>query len=162
MINAKHKRIIFCFGEGGHAAEAFSLYSALRPYLSGVEIMTVGDFHEKPTWSDWHVYYPPLRDKALGFTAAGFLKAAKAIWAIFGLISNPSTRGIVSTGPGFCVVICAIGRLFCKHTIHIETYCRINSQSLTGKIIYYVCNRFYVQNKEQLNFYKNAQYCGLL
>lgn len=156
------KRILFCFGEGGHAAEATSLYLAMQPYLSSVEIMTVGDFHDKPAWSDAHLYYPALRDKTLGYTIAGFLNAAKAIWSVVAWISKPSTRGIISTGPGFCVVLCVLGRLFLKNTVHIETYCRFDTQSLTGKINYLICNRFYIQNKEQSKFYKNARYSGLL
>lgn len=134
----------------------------MQPFIVGSEIMTVGDFHEKPSWSDLHIYYPPLRDKVLGYTASGLLKAAKAILYISKVISSSSTQGIISTGPGFCVVLCLIGRLFFKKTVHIETYCRFDTQSLTGKLNYLICNRFYIQNKEQFKFYKNAKYCGLL
>jgi beta-1,4-N-acetylglucosaminyltransferase len=161
QIKAK-KRIIFCFGEGGHTAQANRLFAQLKPFLEDAEIFTIGDFHEKPLWSDSHYYYPPLRDKIKGFTLSAFLNAAKSLKSMLGLISASTTNGVISTGPGFCVLICAIARLFRKNTVHIETWSRFETQSLTGKLSYLVCKRFYVQNKEQLNFYKKAIYCGLL
>ncbi|OAI13768.1 hypothetical protein A1359_11680 [Methylomonas lenta] len=162
LLNTQKKRLLFCFGEGGHASQASRLFIAMKPNLKDIEIVTIGDFHEKPFWSDVHFYYPPLRDKAQGYTLSGLLKAAGEIWSISRVICSASTQGIISTGPGFCTAICLIGRLCFKKTIHIETWSRFDTQSLTGKINYLICNKFYIQNKEQLKFYKNAKYCGLL
>jgi beta-1,4-N-acetylglucosaminyltransferase len=161
QVRAK-KRVIFCFGEGGHTAQATRLFAQLKPFLKDAEIFTIGDFYEKPVWSDSHFYYPPLRDKVHGFTLSALFNASKSLKAMICLIGASATSGVISTGPGFCVVICAIARLFRKSTIHIETWSRFETQSLTGKLSYLVCKRFYVQNKEQLKFYKNAIYCGLL
>lgn len=158
----KPLKVIFCFGEGGHATQASRLFSHMQPFLDGAEIETIGDFHEKPLWSSRHYYFPPLRDKVKGYTLSAIIKAFKVLKIIFKAISDESTLGVVSTGPGFCVVVCAIARLFRKRTVHIETWSRFETQSLTGKLSYLVCKRFYVQNKEQLSFYKKAIYCGLL
>ncbi len=159
---AELKRVIFCFGEGGHTAQASRLYMAMKPYLVNIDIVTVGDFYERPTWSNQHLYYPPLRDKEDGYTVKAFINAIKNLKEMFVLISSASILGVVSTGPGFCVVICAIARLFTKRAIHLETWSRFDTQSLTGKLNYWICNKFYVQNREQLRFYKSAIYCGLL
>ncbi len=158
----RRKRLVFCFGEGGHATQAVRLFESMKPSLEGIEILTVGDFHERPVWSDQHFYFPPLRDKVVGYTLLGFVNALKTLKTMIGLIGHPSTTGVISTGPGFCVLVCAIARLFGKRSVHIETWSRFQTQSLTGKLNCLVCNKFYVQNKEQIQFYKKAIYCGLL
>lgn len=161
-ISCEGRRLVFCFGEGGHASQAARLFQRMKPYLKDVEVWTVGDFYEKPVWSDRHIYYPPVRDKVYGFTWQGTINALKRLLQTMIVVGASSTSGVISTGPGFCVVVCAIARLFHKPSVHIETWSRFGTQSMTGKFNYWVCNRFYVQNKEQMRFYKAARYCGLL
>jgi len=156
------KRIIFCFGEGGHATQATRLYAAMQPDLKESDVLTIGDFLERPSWSQQHFYYPPLRDKVDGYTLKGLFNAVIKLKRVIALISKRSTHGVISTGPGFCVIICLIARLLGKRTVHIETWSRFETQSLTGKLNYLICDKFYVQNREQLRFYRSAIYCGLL
>jgi hypothetical protein len=69
---------------------------------------------------------------------------------------------IVSTGPGIAIIPAIIFRLFKKLVIHVETWSRFYSKSLTGMIMYPVSDIFIIQNIELQCFYKRAIYAGRL
>ena len=52
----------------------------------------------------------------------------------------------------------ALGKIFGKKIIYIETFANINKKTLTGKIIYPVADLFIVQWKKMLEFYPKAVY----
>jgi len=68
---------------------------------------------------------------------------------------------IITTGAGFAVPFCYIGKLFGKKIIYVESICRINSKSLAGRLIYPIADHFLVQWRRSLKFWgKKAQYHG--
>lgn len=68
---------------------------------------------------------------------------------------------IVSTGAGMSIPICWLGKLFGKKIVFIESFCRIEKPSLTGKIIYPIADLFLVQWTEQLeNYGDRVEYHG--
>jgi UDP-N-acetylglucosamine:LPS N-acetylglucosamine transferase len=70
--------------------------------------------------------------------------------------------GVISTGPGLSVVPMLVLRLLGVKIIFVETYCRFNTRSMTGRLMSKIAHRFLVQNKDQLVLYPNAEYCGRL
>lgn len=69
---------------------------------------------------------------------------------------------IVSTGAGVAVPFFYIGKLLGARLIYIETYVRINSLTLTGKIVYPLIDAFILQWKEQKKFYPKGIILGEL
>lgn len=67
---------------------------------------------------------------------------------------------IITTGAHTSVPMCLIGKLFHKKIIFIETFANINTQSLTGRIIYKFADLFIVQWEEMLKLYPKAVYWG--
>ncbi len=67
---------------------------------------------------------------------------------------------ILSTGAGVAIPICFIGKLFGSKIIFVESYCRINEPSFSGKIIYRIADLFVVQWPEMLKHYPKAKYFG--
>ncbi|MDO8428074.1 MAG: PssD/Cps14F family polysaccharide biosynthesis glycosyltransferase [Candidatus Diapherotrites archaeon] len=67
---------------------------------------------------------------------------------------------IISTGADVAVPICWIAKLFGKKLIFIESFCRINEPSESGKILYTKADLFLVQWKENLKFFPKAKYYG--
>ena len=60
---------------------------------------------------------------------------------------------IISTGASIAVPVSIIGKFFFKSKIiYIETFARINKPSLTGRIMYFIADKFYFHWKE-LNKY---------
>ena len=69
---------------------------------------------------------------------------------------------IISTGVLSTIPMLFIGHFFKKKVIYIESFAKINSPTMTGKLIYKkkIANQFYVQWKSILEFYPDAIYKG--
>lgn len=69
---------------------------------------------------------------------------------------------IISTGVLAAIPMLVIGHIFKKKVIYIESFAKINSPTMTGKLIYKknIADRFYVQWEPMLKYYPNAIYKG--
>lgn len=69
---------------------------------------------------------------------------------------------IISTGVLASIPMIYIGHLFKKKVIYIESFAKISSPTMTGKLVYKknLANQFYVQWEKMLDFYPNAIYKG--
>ncbi|KAI8616117.1 oligosaccharide biosynthesis protein Alg14-like protein [Chytriomyces sp. MP71] len=73
---------------------------------------------------------------------------------------------ILCNGPGTCVPLCIVALLLrCfKRTkiIYVESFTRVKSLSLSGKILYWFSDRFIVQWEDLRKEYPKAEYLGKL
>lgn len=67
---------------------------------------------------------------------------------------------IISSGAAVAVPFFYLGRLMKKKLIYIEVYDRIDSPTLTGRLVYPVTDCFIVQWEEQKAVYKKAVNLG--
>lgn len=67
---------------------------------------------------------------------------------------------VITTGAGVAFPICFIARVFGKKVVYIESFCRIDKPSLSGKFFYHFSNLFLVQWPQQKKFFKKAKYFG--
>ena len=73
---------------------------------------------------------------------------------------------ILCNGPGTCVPICYCAfmmRLLGIYTpkiVYVESFCRVKSLSLSGKLIYPIADKFIVQWPELTRLYDKAVYIG--
>lgn len=69
---------------------------------------------------------------------------------------------IISTGVLAAIPMMFIGHYFKKKVIYIESFAKINSPTMTGKLIYkkHIADQFYVQWETMKEFYPNAIYKG--
>ncbi len=67
---------------------------------------------------------------------------------------------IISTGAHTCVPFYYWAKLHGVKTIYIESYAKVNSPSLTYKLIKPFVDVTVVQHEQMLNVYKNAKYLG--
>lgn len=75
---------------------------------------------------------------------------------------------ILCNGPGTCVPICLVS-VFSKamwlhqsKLVFVESFCRVKSLSMTGKLLYFLADRFLVQWPELDIMYRRAEYIGSL
>ena len=68
----------------------------------------------------------------------------------------------VGCGPGVLAMIpCSLlMKALGKKLIYIESFAKVTSQTLSGRLLYKYADQFYVQWKEMLEFYPNAIYKG--
>jgi beta-1,4-N-acetylglucosaminyltransferase len=69
---------------------------------------------------------------------------------------------LVSTGAAVAVPFFYVGRLFGARTIFIEVFDRVDSATLTGRLLHPIATDFLVQWPEQLRFYPKARLLGPL
>lgn len=67
---------------------------------------------------------------------------------------------VISTGALATIPMCILAKIFRKKIIFIESFAKISSPTLTGKLIYKFADEFYVQWEEMLNIYPKAIYKG--
>jgi len=127
----------------------------------------------KDWWKKYERFWVTFRKE----DALSMLKEEKKYWAYY-----PTTRNlwnlirntilawrilrkekpdiIVSTGAGVAVPFFWLGKLFGAKTIFIEVYDRIDSPTLTGKLVYPVTDRFLLQWESQKKFYPKGIVIG--
>ena len=67
---------------------------------------------------------------------------------------------IFSTGAGLAVPFFVLGRLFGIRTVYLEVYDRIDSRTLTGRLVRPFCTEFLVQWPEQQAVYGGGTVVG--
>ncbi|MDE6929271.1 MAG: polysaccharide biosynthesis protein [Lachnospiraceae bacterium] len=67
---------------------------------------------------------------------------------------------VVCTGVLATVPLCLLCKLFGKKLIFIESYAKVKTPTLTGRLLYPFADQFYIQWRELLKFYPKAVYVG--
>ena len=67
---------------------------------------------------------------------------------------------IISTGALATIPMCIVAKLFRKKIVFIESFAKVNSPTLTGKLLYKFADKFFVQWESMNEFYPNAIYKG--
>jgi len=69
---------------------------------------------------------------------------------------------VISDGAGVAVPFFAIARLLGARTVYVEVYDRIDSRTLTGRLVYPLTDLFCVQWEEQRRLYPRSHLIGAL
>lgn len=152
------KKVIFAASSGGHLTEILKLQELFPEYnyllcteKTDVTKELEGKYNIK------YIKYGPCKNKI------------KYVWTIIqNLVSTirivrkfkPDT--IVSTGAQIGGFFCYIGKFFGAKVIYIETMAKIKELSGTGKNVYKIADKFYVQWKGLAEKYDKAEYIGRL
>lgn len=147
--------------EGGHLDEMLDLLGAFEKhsvfFVTTKALTTIGISKQFVVYYTRHQY----QTKTIGaIYLREFLLFLKICVHSFLIIMIERPNLIVSTGGGSTIPLCYIGKLlFCK-VIYIESLARVNTPSITGRLIHPIANLFLVQWPTLLRFYKRAQYWG--
>lgn len=80
---------------------------------------------------------------------------------ILGILLREKPSIVISTGSEIAIPSIILAKLLGIKTIFIESVCRVNSKSGTGKIVYWFSDVFLVQWPQLCNVYgRRAQYHG--
>lgn len=153
--NKKHK-ICFAASSGGHLEEISRLREIEKKYDNFL-VTEKGGFSEL-NFGEKTIYVQQINRKEILFIF-------KFIWLMFvslGILLREKPDIIISTGALATVPICIIGKILRKKIIYIESFARVDTPSLTGKIMYKfkLYDIFLVQWEEMKQFYPNAQVGG--
>jgi UDP-N-acetylglucosamine:LPS N-acetylglucosamine transferase len=84
------------------------------------------------------------------------------IYEAFKTLISERPKLILSTGASPAVIFCIVGKFFRIPTIYVESFSRVNSLSLTGKIMLYIADEFVVQWPNLQKVHPRTQYLGNL
>ncbi|MBM7834077.1 PssD/Cps14F family polysaccharide biosynthesis glycosyltransferase [Clostridium sardiniense] len=152
------KKVIFISSTGGHLSELMQLKSIFKNY----------DYHIITEKNDTTLKFKEEYGNKINYLVYGarnymlsymFKFPYNIIKSLF-LYMKIRPDVIVTTGAHTAVPMCYIAKLFKKKIIFIETFARVNSQSMSGRMINKIADVFLVQHEEMLDVYENAIYKG--
>ncbi|MFA5125907.1 MAG: PssD/Cps14F family polysaccharide biosynthesis glycosyltransferase [archaeon] len=150
-MSKKGKKICIAASAGGHLAEALQLKSAWKNkqcfYISDNRVNAISLAKKEKVY-----FVKPARRNPLNL-AICFAQTFSILFK-----ENPSV--IISTGAEIGYPVMVIGALTGKKVIYIESLARINSPSLTGKLVYPFVKDFYIQWPQAKKWFPKAKYAG--
>lgn len=102
---------------------------------------------ERTYWA----YYPTNRNVPNLF---------RNLWLAWNVLRKERPDVIFSTGAGVAVPFFWLGKWYGCRLIYLEVFDRIDSPTLTGKLVYPVTDKFLVQWQEQKAFYPKGEFWG--
>lgn len=151
----KNKKLLLVCSSGGHLLQLYNL--------------------NKPLWQEYGRVWVSF-DKS---DAQSLLKNERKYWGHFptnrnipNLIRNSILAWkilkkerpdcVISTGAGIAVPFFILARLFGAKAIYIESFARKTNISVTGKLVYWLANNFFVQSEVLEKQYKKAVFRGTI
>lgn len=144
------KKICFIASSGGHFEQLMMLEPLMEKYESFV--VTEKTNYSVCNYNRSFYYLKQVNRHEIKFIPYMILNTIKTI-DIF-IKEKPSV--VISTGALSTIPMCMIAKFFKKKVIFIESFAKINSPTLTGRLVYKFADRFYVQWEEMKKFYPNA------
>lgn len=144
------KKICFTASSGGH----FEQLMMLKPLMDKYDSFIVT---EKTDYSvmnnDRKVYYlGQINRSEKTFIFKMIINSFKSL-KIF-IKEKPDI--VISTGALSTIPICILSKIFRKKVIFIESFAKVTSPTLTGKLVYKFADQFYVQWEQLKEYYPDA------
>jgi len=173
-------KVMAICGSGGHTTEMIRLINHLPSkfhpinYIvadtDNLSVKKIKDFEElrgsKPT-SDYNIHIISRCREVSQSWLSTIFTTLKSTVSSFPIVWNTKPDLVLCNGPGTGVPICLIAKLFeiigahQSEIIFIESICRVTSMSMTGKILYPIASKFYVQWPHlQINYPKSIYLGG--
>lgn len=154
-LKVEKEKVCFIASSGGH----FEQLMMLKPLMEKYDSFIVTEKTKYGTSENRVIYYlDQINRREPAFLiklTINFLLSLK----IF-LKERPSI--VISTGALATIPMCLIAKIFGKKLIFIESFAKVNSPTLTGKILYRFADQFYIQWEELKKFYPKAIYKGAI
>jgi beta-1,4-N-acetylglucosaminyltransferase len=90
------------------------------------------------------------------------LKFFVNIWEAFQILRRERPKVILTTGGGFSVAFALVGKLLGIPTIYIETVAKVNVPTATGKVMYWIADRFFYQWPYLERYFPKGEYIGIV
>lgn len=174
-------RTLAVLGSGGHTAEMLTLMKGLdlQRYhpLSFIVAATDKISQANSEHSDVIKNYPKglprpqfyviPRAREVGQSYISSIRTTlNALLHTLQIVFSLRPELVVCNGPGTCIPVCASALLFRILGIHncqiifVESFARVDSLSLSGKILYWIADRFLVQWPKLCEKWPRAEFIG--
>lgn len=170
---------LIVLGSGGHTAEMLRLVGSLDPdrYQPRLYVWAATDAHSQDKMQKFEASFggvgqtrtaviPRSREVGQSYFSSLFTTAFALLHAV-GIVLRSSPQLILCNGPGTCIPICAsayILKFFGRKVkiVYVESIARVETLSLSGKLLYRTADHFLVQWPQLQAKYPHAQFLGRL
>ncbi|PEI96114.1 polysaccharide biosynthesis protein [Bacillus pseudomycoides] len=96
--------------------------------------------------------------KNIFFPIIFFINIVLSFWYVL----KVRPKYIISTGAGAVIPFCIFGKVLGSKLIFIESFAKVQTPTITGRVLYRFADKFYVQWEELLSVYEKAEFKGRL
>ncbi|MDN2649365.1 PssD/Cps14F family polysaccharide biosynthesis glycosyltransferase [Leuconostoc lactis] len=154
MESKQLSKVCLTSSSGGHLQELMTL-KLLADYYEVFYIT------EKDQFSTKNLGKQEYRFSKIDRKEKNFLiHFLKISLSIFKILRNEKPDVVISTGALVTVPVCVLGKILGSKVIYIESFARVSSLSLTGKLLYFWVDKFIVQWPDLEKKYSKASYIG--
>jgi beta-1,4-N-acetylglucosaminyltransferase len=137
---------------GGHLLELLSLEPAYRDLEATWVTLTGADVEYLLAGRDVLVAHGP--------TNRSLVKLLRNLPIAWSAVRLRDPDVILSTGAALAVPFFVVGRLLGRRLVYVESLARSRSLSLSGRLVYPLADRFFVQWPQLARRYRKARYEG--
>ena len=148
------KKICFTASTGGHFEQLMMLKPLMDKYDSFIVTEKTGYSVIKDNRKIYYLNQVNRHEKTFVFKM--IINAFKS----FKIFLREKPDVIISTGALATIPMCVFAKVLKKKIIFIESFAKITSPTLTGKLIYKFADQFYVQWEQMKKYYPEAIYEG--
>ncbi len=153
MTNRKMK-IVFAASSGGHFEQLLMLKPLMEKYDS-ILVTEKTDYGAGKL--DIKTYFVnQMNRKEVLFIPKLFVNSFKALV----ILVKERPKVMITTGVLAMIPMALLIKLFGGKLIYLESFAKVTSKTLSGKLLYKFADQFYVQWEEMLELYPNAIYKG--
>ena len=152
--NEKNVKLCFAASSGGHFEQLMMLKPLIQKYSSFV--ITEQTLYNTKVDGVKMYYMKQVNRKEKTFIPRMIVNTYRSI-KIF-LKERPDV--VICTGVLAMIPICLLAKFCGKKLIYIESFAKVTSPTLSGKLLYKFADQFYVQWPQMLEIYPKAIYLG--
>ncbi len=152
--SVKKGKIIFAASSGGHFEQLMMLKPLMEKYDSVLVTEETGYGIKNQGVKTCYMKQINRREKWF------FLKFLENIFRSLGIVLRERPQVMITTGVLAMVPMAFWVKLTGGKLIYLESFAKVTSKTLSGKILYRIADRFYVQWEEMLKLYPKAIYKG--
>ena len=148
------KKICFTASTGGHFEQLMMLKPLMDKYDSFIVTEKTGYSVIKDNRKVYYLKQVNRHEKTFIF------KMIANIFTSLNIFIKERPDVIISTGALATIPMCVLSKIFRKKVIFIESFAKVTSPTLTGKLIYKFADQFYVQWEQMKEHYPDAIFKG--
>ncbi len=146
-------KLVFAASSGGH----YEQLMMLKPLMERHDSCVVTEKTSYNAKSDIRTYYMvQVNRKELLFIPKMIVNSIRALR----ILRKEKPDAIICTGVLAMIPLCILGKKKGCKLIYLESFAKVTSATLSGKLLYKYADRFYVQWESMLEIFPDAVYKG--
>lgn len=154
MDQEKKLKVCFAASTGGHFEQLIMLKPLMEKYDSFV--ITEETLYKAEVKGQKMYYMKMVNRKETSFLYRMIINTLRSLNIYF----QEKPDVVICTGVLAMIPICLIAKFMGKKLIYIESFAKVTSPTLTGKLLYKFADQFYVQWEQMLDIYPKAIFLG--